>query len=203
MHFTAPTHGADRGPSSLRLPSTPTETWRHRFGTGKSWLACALGHKACRDDRSVLYYRVPRLLDALALARGDGRYPRLLKSLARVELLILDDWGLAPRLPRSYRSAARTENERAAAEAVRLEAEAQAAARANAAEERGRAQVAAGLSAEEIRKAEELASWDFIKDRNEVQDLRDHLARFPGGTTERYALAKLDGLVWAATEANP
>jgi DNA replication protein DnaC len=65
-------------------------------GTGKSWLACALGHKACRDDRSVLYYRVPRLLDALALARGDGRYPRLLKSLARVELLVLDDWGLAP-----------------------------------------------------------------------------------------------------------
>ena len=44
----------------------------------------------------MLYYRVPRLLDALALARGDGRYERLLKSLARVELLILDDWGLAP-----------------------------------------------------------------------------------------------------------
>jgi DNA replication protein DnaC len=67
-----------------------------KTGTGKSWLACALGHKACRDDRSVLYYRVPRLLDALALARGDGRYPRLLKNLARVELLVLDDWGLAP-----------------------------------------------------------------------------------------------------------
>src|SRR6201987_5026405 len=67
-----------------------------KTGTGKSWLACALGHKACRDDRSVLYYRVPRLLDTLALARGDGRYVRLLKSLARVELLILDDWGLAP-----------------------------------------------------------------------------------------------------------
>src|SRR6202030_3203101 len=49
-----------------------------KTGTGKSWLACALGHKACRDDRSVLYYRVPRLLDALALARGDGRYVRLL-----------------------------------------------------------------------------------------------------------------------------
>jgi DNA replication protein DnaC len=64
-----------------------------KTGTGKSWLACALGNKACRDDRSVLYHRVPRLL---ALARGDGRYVRLLKSLARVELLILDDWGLAP-----------------------------------------------------------------------------------------------------------
>jgi DNA replication protein DnaC len=41
-----------------------------KTGTGKSWLACALGHKACRDDRSVLYWRVPRLLDALALARA-------------------------------------------------------------------------------------------------------------------------------------
>ena len=65
-------------------------------GVGKSWIACALGHKACRDNRSVLYQRLPRLFDALALARGDGHHPRLLKSLARVELLILDDWGLAP-----------------------------------------------------------------------------------------------------------
>src|SRR6266508_349430 len=64
-------------------------------GVGKSWLACALGHKACRDDRSVFYQRVPRLFDALALARGDGRRGRMLKTLARIELLILDDWGLA------------------------------------------------------------------------------------------------------------
>jgi DNA replication protein DnaC len=65
-------------------------------GLGKSWIACALGHKACRDGRSVLYHRVPRLFEALALARGDGRYARTLKSIARAELLILDDWGLAP-----------------------------------------------------------------------------------------------------------
>lgn len=65
-------------------------------GVGKSWIACAFGHKACRDDRSVLYHRVPRLLEALALARGDGRYARVLKALGRVQLLILDDWGLAP-----------------------------------------------------------------------------------------------------------
>jgi DNA replication protein DnaC len=63
-------------------------------GVGKSWIACALGHKACRDSRSVLYQRVPRLFEALALARGDGRHARLLTSLARVDLLILDDWGL-------------------------------------------------------------------------------------------------------------
>ena len=64
-------------------------------GIGKSWIACALGHKACRDGRSVLCHRAPRLFEALALARGDGRYARLLKSLARVQLLILDDWGLS------------------------------------------------------------------------------------------------------------
>lgn len=64
-------------------------------GLGKSWIACALGHKACRDNRSVLYHRVPRLFEALALARGDGRYGRLLKALGRVQVLILDDWGLS------------------------------------------------------------------------------------------------------------
>ena len=64
-------------------------------GIGKSWLGCALGHKACRDGRSVFYQRVPRLFEALALARGDGRHARMLKNLARVELLILDDWGLS------------------------------------------------------------------------------------------------------------
>jgi len=65
-------------------------------GTGKTWLSCALGHRACRDNRSVLYHRVPRLLEGLGLARGDGRYARMLKSLARVRLLILDDWGITP-----------------------------------------------------------------------------------------------------------
>jgi len=62
-------------------------------GLGKSWLACALGQKACRENISVLYARVPRLFEDLALARGDTRYARLLKSIARVKLLILDDWG--------------------------------------------------------------------------------------------------------------
>ncbi len=65
-------------------------------GIGKSWLAMALGHKACRDNRSVLYQRVPKLFADLALARGDGRYARILRALAGVQLLILDDWGLQP-----------------------------------------------------------------------------------------------------------
>jgi len=65
-------------------------------GVGKSWLASALGHKACRDNRSVLYQRAPRLFEELALARGDGRHARLLRSLGRADLLVLDDWGLEP-----------------------------------------------------------------------------------------------------------
>ena len=57
---------------------------------------CALGHKACRDNRSVLYHRVPKLFAELAVARGDGRYARILRSLNGAQLLILDDWGLDP-----------------------------------------------------------------------------------------------------------
>jgi len=70
---------------------------------GKSWISCALGHKACRENLSVLYQRVPRLMAALALARGDGRYAKLLRSLARVNLLILDDWGPEPLGPEQRR----------------------------------------------------------------------------------------------------
>ena len=62
-------------------------------GIGKSWLACALGQMACRQDHSVLYKRMPRLFAELEMGRGDGRYPRLFRALTRVELLILDDWG--------------------------------------------------------------------------------------------------------------
>jgi DNA replication protein DnaC len=65
-------------------------------GVGKSWLACALGHKACRDNRAVLYVRVPKLFDELALAHGDGSAGRRLKALGAAQLLILDDWGLEP-----------------------------------------------------------------------------------------------------------
>lgn len=63
-------------------------------GTGKTWLACAFGHQAARLDYSVLYVRMPRLFEDLAMARLDGRLPRLIDKLARVQLLILDDWGV-------------------------------------------------------------------------------------------------------------
>jgi DNA replication protein DnaC len=72
-------------------------------GIGKSFLACALGHKACRENLSVLYHRLPRLFTALALARGDGRYAKLLRSLARVNLLVLDDWSPEPLTPEQRR----------------------------------------------------------------------------------------------------
>lgn len=65
-------------------------------GLGKTWLSCAFGNKACRDGYSALYTRVPRLMEELAVARADGTYLKTLAGLARVDLLILDDWGLAP-----------------------------------------------------------------------------------------------------------
>lgn len=62
-------------------------------GTGKSWLACAIGRQAARLDHSVLYVRAPRLFEDLALVRLDSRFPRLIDKLTRVQLLILDDFG--------------------------------------------------------------------------------------------------------------
>src|SRR5215469_14936100 len=70
-------------------------------GVGKSFLASALGHKACRDNHSVLYQRVPKLFGDLALARGDGRYGRLFRAPGGVNVLILDDWGLEPLTPQA------------------------------------------------------------------------------------------------------
>src|SRR3954468_13577780 len=65
-------------------------------GVGKSWLACALGHKACREGFSVIYRRAPRLFAELATARGEGRLARLLAPLERTPLLLLDDGGPEP-----------------------------------------------------------------------------------------------------------
>ena len=64
-------------------------------GSGKSFIACALGNQAARDGHSVRYQRLPRLLDELAMARAEGRYARLLTRLSKVHLLIIDDWLMA------------------------------------------------------------------------------------------------------------
>ena len=62
-------------------------------GVGKSWLACALGHKACRDGFSVLYRRAARLFAELAVARGEGQLTRLMATLERTRLLIIGRLG--------------------------------------------------------------------------------------------------------------
>jgi len=67
-----------------------------KTGTGKSFLACALAQKACREGFTAAYHRVPRLLSELGTAKADGRYSKLLASLARADVLVLDDWCLHP-----------------------------------------------------------------------------------------------------------
>ena len=64
-------------------------------GAGKSFIACALAQRACLEGYSVLYVRAPRLFEDVAVARGDGRYSRLMNSLAKTNLLVIDDWGLS------------------------------------------------------------------------------------------------------------
>ncbi|MCP4992365.1 MAG: ATP-binding protein [Gammaproteobacteria bacterium] len=68
-------------------------------GSGKTYLACALGHSACLRGCSVRYYRISRLMLELTQAKADGTYRKLLKQLAKVQLLIIDDWGLEPLTP--------------------------------------------------------------------------------------------------------
>jgi DNA replication protein DnaC len=65
-------------------------------GLGKTWLACALAQKACRDGHTALYTRAPRLFDELHVAKGSGNFARTIDRLARPEVLIIDDFGLAP-----------------------------------------------------------------------------------------------------------
>ena len=63
-------------------------------GSGKSYLACALGHQACQKGFRTKYFRVTRLIEQLRLSHADGSYTRLLEQLAKIDLLILDDWGI-------------------------------------------------------------------------------------------------------------
>ena len=65
-------------------------------GIGKTWLACALANQACREGYSAQYFRVPRMLHDLGMARADGSWSRVFKRLAKADVLLLDDWGVAP-----------------------------------------------------------------------------------------------------------
>jgi len=100
IEFRAP-RGLDRG-LVLSLAQSEWITTRHNLlitgatGCGKSFLSCALANAAVRHGHTALYARAPRLLDDLAVTRGDGRYQRLLTQLARVSLLVIDDFLLTP-----------------------------------------------------------------------------------------------------------
>ncbi len=96
---------SSRGLDRTLLPQFMAPDWirqaRNVFitgptGVGKTFLACALGQQACRLGYSAYYARTPRLYQELALGKGDGRYGKLLASLAKKDVLILDDWGLVP-----------------------------------------------------------------------------------------------------------
>ena len=66
-----------------------------KTGLGKTWLACAIGDKACREDLYVRYFRLPRLLESLRIGKGDGTYEKTLNLIAKTTVIILDDFGLA------------------------------------------------------------------------------------------------------------
>jgi DNA replication protein DnaC len=94
-----------RGIDRSLLASLATCQWikrRHNLlitgatGVGKTWLACAMSHTACRQGITAVYRRLPALMQDLDLARHDGRYKKLMRGLARASLLVLDDLGIAP-----------------------------------------------------------------------------------------------------------
>lgn len=94
---------AARGLDKRQIAQLATGEWIRRSqnllitgatGSGKTWIACALAQQTCRQGGSVLYWRVPRLIEQLRIAHGDGSYIKFLKSLAKASLIVLDDWGL-------------------------------------------------------------------------------------------------------------
>ena len=94
---------AARGLDKRQIASLATGEWIRRgqnllitgaTGSGKTWIACALAQQACRQGSSVLYWRVPRLIEELRIAHGDGSYIKFLKTLSKAALIVLDDWGL-------------------------------------------------------------------------------------------------------------
>ena len=84
-----------------RSASTSTSSSTGPAGVGKTWIACALAHSACRNGHSASYRRLSRLLTELAIARADGRYPKLLASIADRGVLVIDDWGWPSSTPRT------------------------------------------------------------------------------------------------------
>jgi DNA replication protein DnaC len=95
---------AARGLDKRQIAQLATGEWIRRSqnllitgatGAGKTWIACALAQQTCRQGNSVIYWRVPRLIEQLRIAHGDGSYIKFLKTLAKASLIVLDDWGLS------------------------------------------------------------------------------------------------------------
>lgn len=94
---------AARGLDKRQIATLATGEWIRRTqnllvtgatGSGKTWIACALAQQTCRQGASVLYWRVPRLIEELRIAHGDGSYLKFLKTISKAALIVLDDWGL-------------------------------------------------------------------------------------------------------------
>jgi molecular chaperone DnaK len=183
---------------------------------GPRWAELLLGRQGDPNDYLVLEIKaaldqrkrvIPVLVSGASFLRAEA-LPDSIRVLARKQTVAIrpDHFSAdCQRLINSLKeqlagaereSGARTESERRAATEARFATEEEVEARIEAAEKLRRNQVAEGLSETNIRRAEELANWDFIKEKGDIQELRDHLARYPGGTTERYALAQLDALLW-------
>jgi WD40 repeat protein len=151
---------------------------------------------------------IPVLVNQAQMPRAND-LPQSLKPLARRNAVAIrptrfkaDSQGLINALKEALalaetERATKSQAEREAAEAERKRREADEEARAAQVEAAARQQAMAGLTPAEIRKAEELANWDFIKESARPEEFRDHLARFAGGTTDRYARRKLEALLWA------
>jgi hypothetical protein len=194
---------------------------------GERWLGAADGDGTRRLEKTDDFVRIeiasalslgkrviPVLVNEAEMPRPDD-LPDPLKPLARRNAVAIrptrfkaDSQGLINGLLDALTAAeteraAKTEAERRAAEEERRRRAEQEEARAKRIEEeeaRARSQV--GLTPEEIRTAAELANWEFIKDSANAAEFRDHLARFAGGTTNRYARARLEALLWAQPETH-
>jgi hypothetical protein len=156
---------------------------------------------------------IPVLVNEADMPRPED-LPELLKPLARRNAVAIrptrfkaDSQGLINALKDALavteaERAAKTEAQRQAAEEERKRRVAEEETRAKRIEEEARSRAQAGLTSEEIRTAAELANWDFIKGSSSPDEFRDHLARFVGGTTERYARKRLEELLWALPDTH-
>jgi DNA replication protein DnaC len=94
---------AARGLDKRQIATLATGEWIRRSqnilitgatGTGKTWISCALAQQVCRQGASVTYWRVSRLIEELRVSHGDGSYIKLLKTISKTSLIVLDDFGL-------------------------------------------------------------------------------------------------------------